>query len=471
MKRILSLFLAALLLFPLVSCGGAPAPAPETAPGTSPETVPETAPSAPPSPGTGAPETAALPLPEPPVTAPPATEPPATEPPATEPPVTASSETEPPVTQPPETEPPVTAPPVTEPPVTQPPVTQPPVTEAPAPVVLPPDGNLLFDNPSAGIYNYCPTVIEEPDGTRYIYYCTNKKSYNVTDYIGCRKGVPNADGTYTYGEETLVLSPTAGNWDARHTCDPSVIRGVFRYGGETYSYLMAYLGCTSSDNQENKVGLAVARTPAGPFLPVGDKPIVDFTKDPNVTSFQWGVGQPALVSQDEAGKVWLFYTKGDKNGTRTIVRTCDFSDLGAPTLGTEMRVSVKGLKNLNGGTDILNNADFAYAGGTVFYSASDCHPNPSDTPDYIAGSFRVTRLERFTSGGVAFTDANASWTDLATVGPRETGFARNHNVGLVRDEYGRLPDRDYLTVCYTVSVTGTKSLWSYRIYDCNVALR
>ena len=83
----------------------------------------------------------------------------------------------------------------------------------------------------------------------------------------------------------------------------------------------------------------------------------------------------------------------------------------------------------------------------------------------------MTRLERFTSGGVAFTDANASWTDLATVGAQETGFARNHNVCLVRDEYGRLPDRDYLTVCYTVSVTGTKSLWSYRIYDCNVALR
>ncbi len=341
------------------------------------------------------------------------------------------------------------------------------------PVVLPPSNNLLFSPTKSGIYNYCPTVIEETDGTRYVYYCTNQSSYNVTDYIGCRRGTPNADGTYTYGAETIVLSPSLGAWDSRHVCDPSVIRGSFSYQGTTYSYLMAYLGCSSSDNQENKVGLAVANSPTGPFVRVGNAPIVDFTMDPDVTSFQWGVGQPCLISQNEAGKVWLFYTKGDKNGTRTIVRTCEFADLDNPTLGTEMRVSVTGLENLNGGTDILNNADFAYAGGTVFYGASDCHPNPTDAPDFISSAFRVTRLERFTSGGVAFTDSNASWTNLAVVGSEETGFARNHNVCLVRDEYGRLPDRDYLTVYYSKSDTGSgnSSLWTYRIYDRNVALR
>ena len=347
------------------------------------------------------------------------------------------------------------------------------LSEPEPPVEIPASNNLLFSPTKSGIYNYCPTVFEEEDGTRYVYYCTNKTGYNVTDYIGCRVGTPNADGTYTYGAETLVLSPSSGAWDSRHVCDPSVIRGSFSYQGTTYSYLMAYLGCSSSDNQENKVGLAVANSPTGPFVKVGASPIVDFTKDSTVTSFQWGVGQPCLVSQDKAGKVWLFYTRGDKNGTRTIARTGNFADLDSPTLGSETRVSVTGLQTLNGGTDILNNADFAYAGGTVFYSASDCHPNPTDAPDFISSAFRVTRLERFTSGGVAFTSTNASWTNLAVVGPDETGFARNHNVCLVRDEYGWLPERDYLTVYYSMSNTGSgnSSLWTYRIYDWNIALQ
>ena len=72
--------------------------------------------------------------------------------------------------------------------------TEAPVTEPPKPVI--PQSNVLqFDNEKAGIYNYCPTVITEPDGTRYIYYCTNKDSYKVIDYVGCRKGTPNADGS------------------------------------------------------------------------------------------------------------------------------------------------------------------------------------------------------------------------------------------------------------------------------------
>ena len=118
-------------------------------------------------------------------------------------------------------------------------------TKAPDPV-LPPSHVMQFEPDKEGIYNYCPTVITEADGTRYIYYCTNKDSFAVIDYIGCRKGTPNADGSYTWSEETLVLAPSeAGKWDAHHTCDPSVIKGKFNYGGKDYSYLMAYLGCTS----------------------------------------------------------------------------------------------------------------------------------------------------------------------------------------------------------------------------------
>ena len=341
------------------------------------------------------------------------------------------------------------------------------VTETAPPEIIPPPSYVLqFDPGREGIYNYCPTVIAEADGTRYVYYCTNRDGYQVVDYIGCRRGTPNADGSYTWSEETIVLAPSpAGAWDAHHTCDPSVIKGNFSYGGKDYTYLMAYLGCTSYDNQENKIGLAVANSPMGPFVKIGSEPLVDFKLDPSITFFQWGVGQPSLVSMDKAGKVWLFYTRGDKNGTRVVYRECDFSSLDSPTMGAEKTLSVNGLKNLDGGSDFMNNADLAYDPvNDRFYAASDCHPNPSDEPNYIAGSFRINYMN-----GTGLT--SGYWRTTAIVGKAETSFPRNHNVGLARDEYGHIQDSGYVTVYYTVSQTGATSLWSYRIYEYSIKVK
>lgn len=336
------------------------------------------------------------------------------------------------------------------------------------PVKLPDSNNLQFVNNTAGIYNYCPSIMELSDGTRYMYYCTNRDSYNVSDHIGCRKGTKTADGTYVWGEEVIVLAPSASDWDSHHVCDPSVIAGRFAYNGETYGYLLAYLGCTSWDNQENEIGLAVSKTPDGPFIRVGTTPIVQFTKDPNVSAFQWGVGQPSLVSMDKAGTVWLFYTRGDQNGTRIMVEKWNFSNLNAPAKLLTQTLPATGLANLNGGGDYMNNADFVYdAANDRFYAASDCHPEPGDLPNFIASHFRVT----YFNGSGNFS--SVKWQTLATVGPDKTGFPRNHNTGVLRDAYGHLTSSGYLTVYYTKSETGQREwdwLGTYRIYDYHLRL-
>ena len=301
------------------------------------------------------------------------------------------------------------------------------------------------------------------DGTAYVYYCTNKDSKRIVDYVGFRKGTVLSNGEIKWGAESRVLSPTSGSWDAMHTCDPSVIKGKFSYNSEEYYYLLAYLGCTSIDNQDNKVGLAVAKSPEGPFIKIGDKPFVDFTMDPSVSVFQWGVGQPSLVSQDKEGKVYLFYTRGDKDGTRTIVENWDLSNLNAPELIKRETLSHKGLVDLNGGGDIINNADFAYDPESGrFYASSDCHPMPSDDPNFISTHFRITSFDP----GEGFSDI--TWTNEYQIGPDDTGFARNHNTGIVRDEYGYTLPGDEITVFYTRSLTGPDSLWSYRIYNYTV---
>lgn len=320
-----------------------------------------------------------------------------------------------------------------------------------------------FTSKKGGIYNYCPSIMVCDDGSAYVYYCTNKDSNRIVDYVGFRKGTVLSNGEIKWGEESRVLSPTSGSWDAMHTCDPSVIKGKFNYNSEEYSYLLAYLGCTSIDNQDNKVGLAVAKSPEGPFVKIGDQPFIDFTMDPTVSVFQWGVGQPSLVSEDKEGKVYLFYTRGDKDGTRTIVENWDLSDLNSPKLINRETLSHKGLVNLNGGGDILNNADFAYDPESGrFYASSDCHPNPSDEPDFIASHFRIISFDP-SEGFSDFT-----WRNDYQIGPDETGFARNHNTGIVTDEYGHLLVGETLTVFYTRSLAGANYLWSYRIYNYTV---
>jgi len=335
-----------------------------------------------------------------------------------------------------------------------------------AEIIIPKSDNLQFSPGIDGIYNYCPSVMEVGDGQRYIYYCTNRESYKVIDYIGCRKGSKDAEGNWTWSEETVVLSPGEGeSWDAHHVCDPSVVAGEFSYNGESYSYLMAYLGCTSYDNQDNKIGIAVSKSPEGPFVKVGTSPFVDFKLEPELSVFQWGVGQPSLVNLDKKGNIVLFYTRGDKNGTRTIAEEWQLADLSHPVRVSSVKLSELGLKDLNSSPDIINNADAVYdSDNGVYYFTSDCHPNPKDVPDYISSHFRVTYFTEKSSF------SSIRWETLETVGKKETGAERNHNTGILRNEYVHLPSTGYLTVYYTVSNVGDGSLWSYRIYDRNVKL-
>lgn len=307
-----------------------------------------------------------------------------------------------------------------------------------------------------GIYNYCPSVLEEADGTRYLYYCTNRESYKIIDYIGCRRGTRNADGSYTYGAETVVLAPTAGAWDAHHTCDPSVVRGDFTYKGQSYRYLMAYLGCTSYDNQDNEIGFAVANGPMGPFVKIADTPTIPYVREGD--AWQWGVGQASLVSRDKGSRVYVFYTEGTATRTHEFVDEWDFADLENPVRLSHTDLATTGLTTRTGGGDYIGNADFAYdADSNSFYMATDSHPYPSDEPNYITEYFRVAY---FAGDDVT----RVRWNELEHIGPAETGFARNHNVGLVRDAYGWLPGGNSLTVYYTGADKGANALWTYRLH-------
>lgn len=322
-------------------------------------------------------------------------------------------------------------------------------------------------------YNYCPTSFEE-DGVRHIYYCANKEHGNVTDYVAYRRGVKDEKGKWVYGEIQYVLSPSEDTWDSRHVCDPSVIKGTFSYHEETYSYLMAYLGCVTSDNTKNEVGLAVAKAPEGPWVKIDANPICHYELNDN-KGFQWGYGQPSLVSVDKKGDVLLFYTVGDGSSTYTRVERWDFTSLDTPKKVFEnyKRVLTRGLKNLNGAQDYISNADFAYdpTSGRI-YMIKDDHPTP-DGASVSSGATIYYLEEDFTNpdfypGYTLFNIVGDAWNEMDHIDVSISGFDLNHNTGFVTDPYGWTLSSKSIDCLYTAA-NNYPSFWgtlaSYRIYQ------
>lgn len=341
-------------------------------------------------------------------------------------------------------------------------------------------GEPLFEpKAETGFYNYCPSAFSE-DGIIHIYYCTNTRSRDITDSIGYRF---STDGGMTFSDEKIVLEHTKGwrgGWDSVHTCDPDVVKGLFHWKGEEYYYLMAYLGCDTGNNQENEVGLAVAQSPAGPFekiIPLN--PFVSFQR--NTLSqykdrFQWGVGQPALVSMDKKGVIMLIYTHGGVDGTYLICEKWNLDNLETPVqIGKTKRITNAGVIGRDGKQATLNNADFAYDPQKgILYAVAEgapCYMEGIDQPGeptFISAVVRVLRFSQVCFENEMesfFSYGKGKWEQIASFGLAETGYPRNHNAGFITDPYGWLEDNVQLDVLYSVSQVArvANSLWTYRI--------
>ena len=349
---------------------------------------------------------------------------------------------------------------------------------------------LLFskaDPKSSQYYNYCPTSFVE-NNVQHIYYCTNESDGNVTDFVGYRTG-QIIDNKLVYSEEELILThgEVGVDWDSRHVCDPSVVKGNFTYNEETYSYLMAYLGCSSSDVTLNETGLAVSKTPAGPWIKVAFEkdgvtklrpivPVTDFTDNQKC----WGTGQPSLVSVNEAGEVLLFTSVGIETATFTNLRHYDFSNLNDVKLIDEQRtIMTTGVVGTSTGASFINNADFAYdkenqrvlmVKGRQHYNADGKLPNQIES---ILDVYYIDDTERTGVGSVLFAGNNTTkqWKLMGSINQDLTGFLRNHNPGFITNEYGHILNTDALPVAFTRADEGGgwQHLATYRIYATSIA--
>lgn len=334
-----------------------------------------------------------------------------------------------------------------------------------------------FDHGTFGesrFYNYCPSTFIE-DGKRYVYYCTNRDEGNITDYVGFRSAQYSEDTGWNWSDMEIVLGPTEGTFDQRHTCDPSVTKGKFIYNDETYNYLMAYLGSIQSDNNGNEIGIAVSKTPEGPWIKCDEiNPLIPYDRENAI----WGTGQASLVNIDGEGDILMFYSVGNKDGTYEEVREYDLSNLNEPVLLQHARVPTNGLQS---GDTLICDADVCYdvankkmllVKGKIPYSPD------GNSPAFIADKLVVYYMDLSNSSKPTdelFKGNNASnWRLLGEIGYEQTGFMRNHNAGLLTDPYGHLLENtDFVEVALTRSdIANNEWNWlsTYRIYSLSLPL-
>ncbi|MDR1172013.1 MAG: sugar-binding protein [Bacteroidales bacterium] len=320
-------------------------------------------------------------------------------------------------------------------------------------------------------YSYCPSVIREDDGTVHMFFCGNPQQNVMVDNIYHVR--INPDGSQTAAKS--VLQPgESGSWDDHHICDPSVIAGEFKMDGQNYRYAMFFLSNRYSVYY-NEIGVAFANAPDAdqwikyPYQAVKKTWGTDGDQNRGNGNKSWGAGQPSAVSLDNKGKVLLTYTIGDIRGTRIVWSLADLSDMSAYSPATATAMVDSGLRNIDcTGNDYTCNSDFAVSRDhETIFMVRPVQPNASDYPSYLNESLEIDSM---TLSG--FLASSGKWTPIIRITPAETNFPRNHNAGIERDSYGRIPNREEPAVYYTVSKaapgvnasTGQHAEWTYHIW-------
>lgn len=319
-------------------------------------------------------------------------------------------------------------------------------------------------------YAYCPSVIIQ-GAERHIWFCGNEPAGVFSDHIYYVRG----DVT---GTPKIVLAPgAAGSWDDRHVCDPSVIRGQFKFNGATYPYALFYLG-NRSDRYYNEIGVAFAQTIDADTWIKYPSQLVPKTWAgdddwPIGNGKAWGVGQPSALSVDGKGKILLTYTIGDVDGTRVVVREADLSDMDNVQLSAVTTVSTTGLTKLDYSIQgiVLSNADFAFdTSRTTVYMTSHVLPTPGSYPSFIPAAVDLNKMPYND-----FINGTGTWKLVQRISSSVSGFPRNHNSCIGRDAFGAIPDdksaEHYFTVSKAdpdVSLTQASfAEWIYHIYVYN----
>lgn len=295
-------------------------------------------------------------------------------------------------------------------------------------------------------YTYCPVGVKDNRKTT-TFYCRNGAAGQVIDYI-------YSTSISVQGKKRTIValkpSEDISRFDSVHVCDPTVISDSFEYQNKDYKYAMFYLGSQSLDNQCNRIGVALSNNINGRFIKPENNIVIDYTYDSNYPDvFQWGVGQPSAISLGN-GKVLLFYTRGDMNGTDTYVSLLDMADVSNIRILETTKLSTDGI-----GT-FISNADFAYDNvNKRLYMVCDKRPFADGELSIVAD----TSCEYYTDIHLDMSSLSfCKWNLMKDIDPSLTGHNRNHNCGFIRNDRGYVSETPVI-LCTVADI----SLWEYKI--------
>lgn len=295
-------------------------------------------------------------------------------------------------------------------------------------------------------YTYCPVGVTDNRKTT-TFYCRNGAAGQVIDYI-------YSTSISVQGKKRTIValkpSEDISRFDSVHVCDPTVISDSFEYQNKDYKYAMFYLGSQSLDNQCNRIGVALSNNINNRFIKPENNIVIDYTYDSNYPDvFQWGVGQPSAISLGN-GKVLLFYTRGDMNGTDTYVSLLDMADVSNIRILETTKLSTDGI-----GT-FISNADFAYDNvNKRLYMVCDKRPFADGELSIVAD----TSCEYYTDIHLDMSSLSfCKWNLMKDIDPSLTGHNRNHNCGFIRNDRGYVSENPVI-LCTEADI----SLWEYKI--------
>ncbi|MFD2614089.1 hypothetical protein [Paenibacillus gansuensis] len=309
------------------------------------------------------------------------------------------------------------------------------------------DGGLteLFAPAPGEFYNYAPCVVQTDENTKYVFYCTNKDSGIIVDYIGWRKGTRTDQG-WIWSEETHALGPGDTGWDCIHVCDPDVLKGEFLYEGHVYGWALFYLGCDRLDCNHNQIGMAFADSIEGPWVKFSGNPVVSGAE------LYWGTGQCSEVSLDRKGKFKLIYRDADAAGHYYKAADCDFSDMSSYLVGEPVTLGQNGMPAVD-----LCMSHVAYDPiRNLYYMMAE--------KDWD-GTVRCCRELVVSAVAAEALDGTvpSEWTTLAVLTEQITGKYGNHNPAIGRDPYGYIVNPDELDMF--ISSGEQTYIWSFRICE------
>ena len=324
-------------------------------------------------------------------------------------------------------------------------------------------------------YSYCPSALLQEDGSVNIFFCGNPVSEIMVDNVFTVKVDPAGNGT----EAKSVLQPgESGSWDDHHTCDPSVIEGEFKWGESTYRYAMFFLS-NMYGVYYNEIGVAFSNDLNASSWVKYPEQIVRKTWSSEGDQAiggggnSWGVGQPSAVSLDKKGKVLLTYTVGDIGGTRIVWTEADMSDVENMTFTPSRTMVATGLYDVTGkNRDYTCNADFAInQEEDKIVMIRPVQPHPTDYPAFIPVAQEIDYMNLSD-----FMQSRGEWKTIYRITKTDTGFPRNHNSCILRDNFGHIEDWAHPTFYFTVSkaepevspTPATHAEWTYHIYKSTI---